>query len=324
MRFASISSILRLAVMGVLIVGLLSGCNNGSQSGSERVIARAEGYMVSMAFSPDWQTLVVGTSHQGAQVWSVADDKLLYKLEPGNARSVSLSPDGNLLALSWRSPDDKQGAVEVRQAADGKLVRTLPDRGLAYSVAFSPDGKLLAVGARDAVTLYDVQSGEVRWSNDLPAWLVRFSPDGKSLLIATDHMALYNVEDGTLSREVDGWSEGVFSPDGRLFAAPVQQAGLAVQTWDTETWQPHYRLDKPSDLKPPPQVHNLAFSPDSTRLVASTNSGTADLWDLATRQSLRTFEFAQTLGGGEVVFSPDGKRLAIQNAYDVRIWDLDD
>jgi WD40 repeat protein len=308
--------------MGVLIVGLLSGCDNGSESGSERVIAMSEGYMVSMAFSPDWYTLAVGTSHQGAQVWSVPDDKLLYKLEPGNARSVSLSPDGKLLALSWRSPDDKQGAVEVRHLADGKLVRTLPDHGLAYSVAFSPDGKLLAVGAREAVTLYDVESGEASWSIDVPAWLVRFSPDGKSLLVATDRMALYSVEDGTLSRELDGWSEGVFSPDGRLFAAPVQQSGLTVQSWDTETWLPHLRLDKPSDLKPPPQVHNLAFSPGATRLVASTNSGTADLWDMTTRQSLRTFQFAQTLGGGEVAFSPDGKRLAIQNAYDVRIWDL--
>ncbi len=280
--------------------------------------------MVSMAFSPDWQTLAVGTSHEGAQVWRVADDKLLYKLEHGNARSVVFSPDGGLLALSWRSKDDQRGAVEVRQAADGKLVRSLPDHGLTYSVAFSPDGQLLAVGAKDAVWLYEVGSGEARLSVDAPAWLVRFSPDGKSLLVSTDRMSLYSAEDGTLLRELEGWSEGAFSPDGRLFAAPVQQSGLAVQLWDTQTWLPLLRLDKSSDLKPPPQVHNLAFSPDSTRLIASTNSGTADLWDLNTRQSLRAFQFAQSLSGGKVAFSPDGKRLAIQSAYDVRIWNLDE
>jgi WD40 repeat protein len=277
-----------------------------------------------MAFSPDWQTVAVGTSNEGAQVWSVPDDKLLYKLERGNARSVAFSPDGKLLALSWRSPDDKLGAVEIRQASDGKLIHSISDHGLAYSVTFSPDGKLLAIGAKEDTWLHDAATGQVRLSIRVPGWLVRFAPDSKSLVVSTDRMALYSVEDGALLRELEGWSEGVFSPDGKQFAAPVQQAGLAVQLWDTATWQPSLRLDKPSDLKPPPQVHNLAFSPDGTRLVVSTNSGSADLRDLGTGKSLRTFEFAQTLSGGKVAFSPDGKRLAIQNAYNIRIWNLDD
>ncbi|HYP21065.1 MAG TPA: WD40 repeat domain-containing protein [Chloroflexia bacterium] len=305
-------------------MGLFSGCVGGAQPGSERAIARAEGYMVDMDFSPDWTAVVVGTSHEGAQVWSVADDKPLYKLEAGNARSVAFSPDGNLLALSWRSSDDRRGAVEVRQAADGELVRSFPDHGTTYSVAFSPDGKLLAAGGSRDVWLYDLASGEPRWSLDVPGWLVRFSPDGKHLLVSTDRIALYNVDDGALSQEVGGWSEGAFSPDGRLFASPAAQAGLAVQLWDTATWQATSRLDKAADAQPPPQVHNLAFSPDGKRLVVSTNSGTADLWDLGTGNSLRTFQFAQTLDGGKAAFSPDGKRLAIQNAYDIRIWDLDE
>ncbi|HET6312372.1 MAG TPA: hypothetical protein VFH60_00935 [Chloroflexia bacterium] len=305
-------------------MGLFSGCVGGPQPGSARAIARAEGYMVDMDFSPDWTAVVVGTSHEGAQVWSVADDKPLYKLEAGNARSVAFSPDGNLLALSWRSKDDQRGAVEVRQAADGELVRSFSDHGTTYSVAFSRDGKLLAAGGSGDVWLYDVSSGEPRWSLDVPGWLVRFSPDGKHLIVSTDRIALYDVDDGVLSREIGGWSEGAFSPDGRLFASPTAQAGLAVQLWDTATWQAAARLDKAANAQPPPQVHNLAFSPDGKRLVASTNSGTADLWDLGTGTSLRTFEFAQTLDGGKAAFSPDGRRLAIQNAYDIRIWDLDE
>lgn len=320
----NISKVLAPALLGVLLVCLFSGCDNSPQSSAEQIIARAEGYMVSMAFSPDWQTLAVGTSNEGAQVWSVADDRLLYKLEPGNARSVAFSPDGRLLALSWRSKDDQRGAVEVRHAGDGKLVYAFPDRGLTYSVAFSPDGRLLAAGAREDVRLHDVESGAPKLTIEAPGWLVRFSPDGQRLLVSTDRIWIYSVEDGTFLREVDGWSEGAFSPGGRLFASPAQQSGLSVQLWDTATWLPASRLEKASDLKPPPQVHNLAFSPDGKRLVASTNSGIADLWDLGTGKSIRAFEFAQTLGGGKVAFSPDGKRLAIQNAYDVRIWPLDE
>ena len=312
------------ALIGVLVLGLFSGCAGGPPSGSERVIARAEGYMVDMDFSPDWTTVVVGTSHEGAQAWSVAGDKPLYKLEAGNARSVAFSPDGSLLAISWRSKDDRRGAVELRQAADGRLVRSFPDLFTTYSVAFSPDGKLLAAGGSQDVRLYDVASGKPRWSLEVPGWLVRFSPDGKHLMVTTDRIELYSVADGALSRELGGWSEGAFSPDGKLFASPAAQAGLAVQLWDTTTWQATSRLDKPSTAQPQPQVHNLAFSPDGKRLVASTNSGTADLWDLDTGRSLRTFEFAQTLDGGKAAFSPDGKRLAIQNAYDIRIWDLDE
>ena len=318
--------IVAFVLIGVSVLGLFSGCGSGDtpQSDADRVIARAEGYIVSIDFSPDWQTLALGTSHEGAQVWSVPDDKLLYKLEPGNVRSVDVSPDGNLLALSWRSKDDKQGAVEIRQASDGKLVHSLPDNGLVYSVAFSPDGGLLAAGGSQEVWLYDVASGESSVViEDVPGWRVRFSPDGTALMVSTDRITLYSTTDGMPLREVDGWGDGAWSPDGKLFATHVQQSGIAVQIYNSQTWEAVSRLEQSTDAKPVPQVQNMVFSPDGKLFVAGTNSGRAELWEVESGEHIRTFEFAQTLDGSKVAFSPDSKRLAIQNAYDVRVWELE-
>jgi WD40 repeat protein len=85
------------------------------------------------------------------RVFDAATGKRLLSLQ-----HAEMCPQRRLLAAIT----DK-GAVEVREAGTGRLLRTLPAKeGKADDLAFSPDGKRLAVGhASGELTLWDLATG---------------------------------------------------------------------------------------------------------------------------------------------------------------------
>ena len=62
-------------------------------------------------------------------------------------------------------------------------------------------------------------------------------------------------------------------------------------------------------------VKSLAFSPDS-KTIASSGSGTVNLWDVGTQRNIATFE------GDSVAFSPNGRILATGTYSTVQLWDV--
>jgi eukaryotic-like serine/threonine-protein kinase len=56
---------------------------------------------------------------------------------------------------------------------------------------------------------------------------------------------------------------------------------------------------------------SAAFSPSSTTLAVASCGGSVSLWDIATRRWIATLANPACPGGGSVVFSPDGKALAL-------------
>src|SRR5437867_9437243 len=104
-----------LAVLGVAVAGLLAflwffGIPLELGSGASRTLTSRE-FKTSMAFSPDWHMLAVGTLEDGMQMWDADSNKLLYHLDPGRVNSVAFSPDGQTVALTWKSLDEKKHQV---------------------------------------------------------------------------------------------------------------------------------------------------------------------------------------------------------------------
>ena len=167
-------------------------------------------------------------------------------------------------------------------------VRTLaPDGGNVNSVAFNSEGKLLATAALfHTIKLWDVASG---------TYLRTLSGDP-----ATNWVA--------------------FSPDGHLMAASGGAWGSGVQEvvlWDVASGNVVRILAHARSVGP------VTFSPDG-RLVASTigtigESGAAlKMWDVASGNEVRTLPGY----AGLVVFSPDGKLLAIANNDSIKLLDV--
>jgi WD40 repeat protein len=155
---------------------------------------------------------------------------------------------------------------------------------MVEDLAFSPDGALLATACGDgAARLWSVKTGQqigpaMRHRSSLLG--LAFSPDGSQLVTASrDKTArFWSVATGRptgLALEHPGFVDDVcFSPDGKLLATASEGHGGGVRLWSVET----------GELLGPPlegmssDVEEVAFSPDGTRIAASSWRGHTGLW----------------------------------------------
>ena len=145
---------------------------------------------------------------------------------------------------------------------------------------------------------------------------VTFSPNGEyAFSDGGNGIQVQRVGDGqkkaTMGTKIVPTSLAV-SNNGKWIAAGMAMGD--VHLWDANTYkQVFVRREDSSD------VNGVDFSPDSTRLVAASKSGTATIWEIATRKQV------QTLRHGDAVFaakySPKGDRIATATRHSVRVYD---
>ena len=185
----------------------------------------------------------------------------------GYVESVAFSPDGKTLAVGYARKDSDDGGVVLWDVAtrsrlnNGVLAVT---DGAVGTVAFSFDGKTLAAGCfRIGVVLWDVPKrkrfgGRPLAAPDGGANEVAFSPDGRTL--AAEYRRSNGEESGVVLWDVAGRERlgerplGVikgevrsvaFSPDGKILAAAYTSfknrdlGGVVLWDVDLESWKQH-------------------------------------------------------------------------------------
>ena len=130
-----------------------------------RTLEGHTGLVLSVAFSPDGQTLASGGDlfpfwgdiNDTLRLWNANDGTHIRTLEGHTGPSiwsVAFSPDGQTIASGGT---DK--TIRLWNANDGTHIRTLEGHtDDVRSVAFSPDGKALTSGSDDeTVRMWDVR-----------------------------------------------------------------------------------------------------------------------------------------------------------------------
>jgi WD40 repeat protein/serine/threonine protein kinase len=194
--------------------------------------------VLSMAFSPDGQTLVSGSQHGTVRLMDVGSGELLHFLigHTDPVWSVAFSPDGQTIASG-----SHDNSVKLWDVDSGTLLHSLDGHAnWVTSVAFSPDGQTIASASfDDSVKLWDVASGTLLHTlegHTSQVLSVVFSPDGQTVVSAArdNSVKLWDVASGVLRHSFDGHTLPVWcvviSPDGQTAASGSLDG--TVKLWD--------------------------------------------------------------------------------------------
>jgi WD40 repeat protein len=247
-------------------------------------------YLNAIAFSPDGKTLA-STGGGGLRLWDVDTGKESAQLRehPGDGpdffrgSGVAFTPDGkSVLAV-----DDRNG-IRFRDLANGKELRRFPGGNWGIGAfSLSPDGKVLAANCGNTyVAVWDAASGkELHRLAAEGGGLVKFSADSRLLLLLARRWVVATGKELPPIHAGDEFiTSADLSPDAKVLATSHGDPNSLSQ----------------GSVPFPPSVR---------------------LWDAVTGKLLRRFPGEQQCIY-QVVFSPDGKRLAVVNdeAY-VCLWD---
>lgn len=260
--------------------------------------ALAKAGVVQLVFSPDGKKLVSGSADGSLRFWDMAIEKpkLLEHTQgsSGLVSALAFSPDGKLLASNER----QLGIMRLWDVAENKVINkdiSTNSEHEIWSLAFSPDGASLAGGV---LVKGKPARGEI-W-----IWDVTKNPVTKRVLLGVDRQP----------RSV------CYSPNGKLIA--FSDWGV-IRIIDPNSGRQLSVLDCTGGGQNE-AVTSVVFSPTGSLLASCGYDGKIRLWDVGSRNLIRTMQGADPGEALEqVAFSPDS-RVLISGAKDrsVRIWNI--
>ncbi len=295
-------------------------------TGKKRQVFKPTSFVTAGAISRDWRTVVLAENGPPIiHVFDAATGERRSELTGAKeiSRAVALSADG-LQAASGDGGDiifwDVEQAKELRRwKSDEKLFQKMQFSPLVSALQFSPDDQYLALAYSRGrsfegemwVCPVHTEGPPVRLAGGtgFHAWFA-FSPNGKIVVgscmvpIPGAHRAFLRFWDPATGQELHDvpgtYSGGVFSPDGRWFAAKGSEM---VRIYDPVTGQELHRLPASHEA-----VGALAFSPDG-KTLATGQGHRVRFWNTDTWQ-----EINPGCGHDEpvqaVAVSPDGRTIA--------------
>ena len=290
----------------------------------------------SVTFSPDRNILAAGIDNGTIELWDVNTGKVSI-LEGHNETvdasvkmRVSFSNDGSMLAST-----SVYSEVHLWDVATGELIKTLGEQSWgATNVSFSPDGNTMATYST-GLHLWDVETYKLLQTFNHASALVSpgfdanisFSPDGSTIVTytydkTTHSRALYlwDVATNTLRNVLHGPYDSVdsisYSANGEILAVTTSRG---IYLWNVNRRGTSYVHFQGQVLNP-----QTAISPDGKTLATGRL-----LWDISTGTRKYTVlnsqnVFLSRIGSTaieNVLFSPDGRTLAISEFNTVMLFD---
>ncbi len=229
---------------------------------AERVVEAHEEWIRTVCLGAEGKRLMAGDDKGVAILWDAVEAKELKRFQvAGWLRAVALSPDGRLAATCEFTPryagfpnaiklwDVEAGTVKVDLAKDFKKGNSVTGMNAA---AFSPEGKYLAIG----------EGGE---------------RDGNAKI------HLLEAETGKKVQEIGGHQYGitslVFGPDGKYLASAGRDT--VARLWNLPDGKMIQELGKGRGGQFKDWIHQVAISPDGTRLATADMAGQIQVWNVA-------------------------------------------
>jgi WD40 repeat protein len=296
-----------------------------------------ESPVLSIAISPDNQTLGVGCRDDKTRIFSRETLKRTHTLDHGNTvQTIAFSRNGKMLATGCH--DD---IVRIFSVPTWELIKQL--RGNEFgsaTVAFSPKEDVLATGFHNyKVCTFDTTTWNAtrELKGEGTVYSLAFSPDGSILAASWSHTSIdiFSTTTWSLIKTLElgtQTSSVAFSPHGKLLAVGC----CDVYILDTRTWQYTQILSvnpystkalstvgallgimKPNSVS----CNNVAFSPDGKTLVITWYDGKVRTYDTKTWYPIQEFIHTKNNSLISLAFSLNSNMFATGCDNKVRIYE---
>ncbi len=257
----------------------------------------------------------------------------------------AISPDARLFALCTKkkpkyNEPGSDHTVTIISGDSGRVIAELPHTGTVNQAVFSPDAQFMVTvqqypgsdqagaGGDDMLYVWDVfNSRKIHEKKFSGYGHVSFSSDGK-ILLADSSYEIYSwaTTDWSQLNKIYDRSEDKFGSAVVDTTYVITWGYRSVTLWNTQTSLNEGRLLFDNSRK---GIYSVALSPDHKKLVIGHGNGLIEMWSLeelrkstASEKSIHekhTMEVASHL-----LFSPDGKRIAVSYSEDlISTVDLD-
>jgi WD40 repeat protein/class 3 adenylate cyclase/tRNA A-37 threonylcarbamoyl transferase component Bud32 len=294
-------------------------------TGRRRALAPlpAQGWIVSVAFTPDGRR-IIGASFEGAvRVWDLASGAISQTFAgQSSGANLAVTPDGRTVFSAAETGTVVAFDVAGSQQLGRAFRWNAPDKGCLNTPCFviNPQSTLMATSQGDGtVALIDLRTRRVidtlAARNGRPAEALAFFPDGRRLATGgvAGRVTLWDIHARKVLRTIR-YAEPVWwvavSPDGRHLAVQTRTAispQSRVEVREVASNRVLYSRTVTIDRG----RGGLFFSPDARRLavLGCCRSGSPiEVWDA--RSGERKLSVALDGYAASLAFSPDGRRLA--------------
>jgi WD40 repeat protein len=247
-------------------------------------------------------------------------------LDVGRPTAV-FSSGGKLLHTSFGRTfatwDVESGQKQYEKHLDGPVVATAVTADaklVAYAVEAPTTEKGPDPNFKRTIQVVEAATGNERFKcpDDQGVSELAFSPDGKFIMLGSQSVKVCELSSGQIVAEVEGLGP-TLDRNGRLILTKGGEQEDKLFVTRVGSWE------RVAEIPSTPERWSGApfgsLSPDGRFVLAGTETGQVQLYDVASQKKISEFTSESEQGAREAAFSPDGRFVAFATFGQPYVWD---